>query len=131
MAIDFVLDPKNRRGQLTILDMADEAYWNSDRKGFHKKDEQIMGTHPEYVVATKLMLAVSELAESLEEVRNGKPLLYYGENSKPEGVAAELADVVVRCGDLAGILGIDLESAVVEKMRYNEGRPEMHGGKKI
>lgn len=114
---------------LSIAEMQDRAWENSERKGFHKKDADI--PHKEYVVATKLMLAVSELAESLEEVRDGKPLLYYGENGKPEGVAAELADVVIRCGDLAQGLGVDLQNAIVEKMNFNEGRPEMHGGKRI
>ncbi|HXQ37226.1 MAG TPA: hypothetical protein VN843_24665 [Anaerolineales bacterium] len=115
-------------GGLTIADMQSAAWDNSESKGFHEKDREVP---LEYVIPTKLMLAVSELAESLEEVRGGKPLLYYGENGKPEGIAAELADVVIRCGDLAGILGIDLQAVVIEKMNFNEGRPHMHGGKTI
>lgn len=115
-------------GGLTIADMQKAAWENSESKGFHEKDK---GVPSEYVVPTKLMLAVSELAESLEEIREGKPSLYYGKNGKPEGIAAELADVVIRCGDLAGILGIDLQTAIIEKMNYNEGRSHMHGGKSI
>jgi hypothetical protein len=66
----------------------------------------------------KLMLAVSELAESLEEHRAGRPLVWFkhefgcklGEGiqtvrrnpactceAKPEGVLVEIGDAVIRC----------------------------------
>lgn len=116
---------------MNINEMQQAAWENSENHGFHKGEENIP---IQYVVATKLMLAVSELSESLEEVRAKKPLLYYGEKGKPEGIMAELADVVIRCGDLTGILKtlhpdqvIDLEQAIIEKMAYNAGRPYMHG----
>lgn len=109
---------------MNINEMQKQAWENSEAHGFHKSEENIP---MQYVIATKLMLAVSELSESLEEVRAKKPSLYYGEKGKPEGIAAELADVVIRCGDLAGILGVDLQQAVIEKMAYNSGRPYMHG----
>ena len=48
---------------------------------------------------------------------------------KPEGIAAELADAVIRSADLCGALGIDLEEVISEKMKYNEGRPYRHGKK--
>jgi NTP pyrophosphatase (non-canonical NTP hydrolase) len=76
---------------------------------------------------------VSELAEALEEYRENKPLRYRVASNleKPEGIAAELADVIIRVGDLAGILGFDLEDAVREKMEYNSKRSFMHGGKRV
>ena len=37
-------------------------------------------------------------------------------------VEGELADVMIRLGDLAGQLGIDLGGAVVEKLELNRGR---------
>lgn len=46
---------------------------------------------------------------------------------KPEGVAVELADAVIRIADLCGHLGIDLEAAIALKMDYNETRPFKHG----
>lgn len=49
--------------------------------------------------------------------------------AKPEGVAVELADAVIRIADLCGHLGIDLEAAIALKMEYNEGRPFKHGKK--
>ena len=73
-----------------------------------------------------LMLCVSELAEALEEYRAGKPNIYYNvegeeilyadgeacekyERRKPEGVAVELADCVIRILDYCGRAGIDIE----------------------
>lgn len=109
-----------------------------------------------------LMLCVSELAEALEEYRNGRPTLYYPRNAggvcceedgsahcgsrpynpnnpeapcsaqskKPEGVAVELADCVIRILDYCGHAGIDLEEAIRIKHEYNKSRPYRHGGKK-
>lgn len=94
-----------------------------------------------------LMLCVSELAEALEEYRANKPNLYfeieeettlYAEGvavetvmrKKPEGVAVELADCVIRILDYCGHAGIDLEEAIRIKHEYNKSRPYRHGGKK-
>lgn len=109
-----------------------------------------------------LMLCVSELAEALEEYRNGRPTLYYpcnaggvcceedgsahcgsrpynpnnpeapcsAQSKKPEGVAVELADCVIRILDYCGHAGIDLEEAIRIKHEYNKSRPYRHGGKK-
>lgn len=48
-------------------------------------------------------------------------------SKKPEGVAVELADAVIRIADLCGHLGIDLDAVIAEKMAYNAGRPYKHG----
>ena len=48
-------------------------------------------------------------------------------HKKPEGVAVELADAVIRIADLCGYLGIDLDAVISEKMAYNETRPFKHG----
>lgn len=50
---------------------------------------------------------------------------------KPEGVPIELADAAIRIFDFAKLFEIDLVAAIKLKMRYNEGRPFMHGGKAI
>lgn len=51
---------------------------------------------------------------------------------KPVGFMSELADIVIRVGDLASRFpGADLEKAIVEKMKYNATRGHMHGGKKL
>ena len=45
-------------------------------------------------------------------------------------LAEELADIIIRVGDAASHWEIDLETAVVEKMRRNRERPVRHGGKR-
>lgn len=42
----------------------------------------------------------------------------------------EAADILIRLCDLCEARGIDLGRVTLAKMRYNEGRPHMHGGKK-
>ncbi len=77
----------------------------------------------------KLALIHSEVSEAVEEARDGRVALWYTEAGKPEGVAAELADVVIRVGDLCEALGIDLETAIEVKHAYNKTRTHRHGGK--
>lgn len=71
----------------------------------------------------------SEVSEILEEFRAGHEATekYYREDGKPEGVSSELADVVIRCMDMADYYGIDLEEAIKEKHEFNKTRPYKHG----
>lgn len=48
---------------------------------------------------------------------------------KPEGVASELADVMIRIGDIAGAFGINLDAAIKEKLEHNRSRSHRHGNK--
>jgi len=104
---------------MTISEMQERAWINSEVHGFHENND----------IPTKLMLIVSEAAEAMEDNRDGKMDETVLESGKPVGFPSELADIIIRVGDLAGILGIDLEAAVVRKMNYNETRPMKHGGK--
>jgi NTP pyrophosphatase (non-canonical NTP hydrolase) len=61
--------------------------------------------------------------------RMGESCSFCGKTLKPEGVASELADIVICVGDLAARLGIDLGRAVEEKHAFNETRALRHGGK--
>jgi NTP pyrophosphatase (non-canonical NTP hydrolase) len=50
-----------------------------------------------------------------------------GTLGKPVGIDFELADIVIRVCDMAGEYGLDLNEAVLQKMRYNATRPPKHG----
>ena len=52
------------------------------------------------------------------------------QSKKPEGVAVELADCMIRILDYCGHAGIDIEEAIRIKHEYNKTRPYRHGGKK-
>tara|TARA_R100000951_G_scaffold27200_4_gene23079 strand:- start:1692 stop:2597 length:906 start_codon:yes stop_codon:yes gene_type:complete len=82
------------------------------------------------LVPEKLCLIHSEVSEALESYRNGEDMLWITDTGKPEGLLAELADVVIRCADLSEALGLDLGSAMSVKMDYNDTRPHRHGDKK-
>lgn len=91
--------------------------------------------YDKYVIGTKLMLIVSEVAEAMEGVRKDLMDDHLPHRSMVE---VELADALIRILDLAGALGVDIEGAVQEKLSYNEKRadhkPEnraAEGGKKF
>lgn len=82
-----------------------------------------------------LMLITSELAEALEEHRNHQPPIYYYDPanllSKPEGIAIEMADALIRILDYSASQGWDMERLVEIKHAYNKTRSHRHGGKKL
>lgn len=94
--------------------------------------------------AEDIALMHSELSEALEEYRthgcDPNKMIYTNEEDdlkragweyKPEGIAVELADVLIRIFDVCGYHEIPLVDALILKMGYNTTRPHRHGGKKL
>lgn len=100
-------------------------------------------------------LCHTELSEALEEYRAGRPMEYKPcgidhivcnkegcvfvsadgncnyMKDKPEGIAVEMADCIIRILDWCGKEGVDIDKIMEEKMEYNLTRPYRHGGKRL
>lgn len=134
---------------MNINELAKEVHENAVAHGWWEKPP----TLPE-----ALCLIHAELSEALEEYREGNPLIYGtcalaaedckfsgvcdrvgrpGEGEgidgpcKPEGIAVELADVILRTLDLMAALGVDVDAVVMAKHKYDLGREYRHGDKTV
>lgn len=112
-----------RRLHKSLEEMTNEVAAWSIRKGWDPDPNRTFGD--------EIALLHSEVSEALEAYRDWKfddPTISGG---KPEGVASEFADVLIRLLHYSGAHGIDLEVEYERKMAYNEGRPWRHGGRTL
>jgi NTP pyrophosphatase (non-canonical NTP hydrolase) len=75
----------------------------------------------QYKIPGIIALIHSEASEALEAFRK---------NDKAN-FEEEIADVIIRCLDCAGGLGIDIDAVVRAKLEKNKTRGYRHGGKKV
>lgn len=80
--------------------------------------------------AELIALMHSELSEALEEYRNATPMVYEMDG-KPEGMAIELVDCIIRILHWFAMRGVNIDDTLQRKLLYNAGREYRHGGKKI
>ncbi len=105
---------------MTLYDLQVRCYQQAKDKGWADFPVPI----PEQVA-----LICSEACEGLEAFREHQPTSWTDDDGKPQGIASEYADVLIRIGHYAELLGIDLEYEVTRKLEYNKTRPRRHGGK--
>lgn len=104
-----------------INELAREIHENSIRHGWWETDREL----PEIVA-----LCHSELSEALEAYRNNEPMCWLNDG-KPDGIAVEMIDCIIRILDYLAKEGIDVEHVLKQKHEYNKRRPYKHGGKRI
>lgn len=107
------------------------GWWNCPKTG----DSLLGNTFTPYVIATKILMVVTELAEATEGYRKG--LMDDKLTDRPM-FEVELADALIRILDIAGVMGYDLGGAMEAKQKFNSGRADhkienrlKDGGKKF
>lgn len=98
--------------------MVQDVFGLAKEKGWHDKPRED---------GTLIALIHSELSEALEGLRHGNPKSEH----IPEfsALEEELADVIIRCMDMAGAKKLRLGEAIIAKHQFNLGREYKHGGK--
>lgn len=107
---------------MTITEWAEEIHENAVKHGWWETQRS---------TGEVIALIHSELSEALEEARDNRPMMYvlgpngeeictpcYFNRRKPEGIAVELADAVIRVLDMAEQVGMPLRD-------YDAARDEL------
>jgi NTP pyrophosphatase (non-canonical NTP hydrolase) len=104
---------------VTISEMVRVSHSDAKAAGFHAQMDEA-DVPPRYQAMIRAGLIATEACEVLQEAkRHGV--------ANPGRLAEELADVVIRCGDMAGTLDLDLQQAVIDKLAFNRTRGRRFG----
>ncbi len=77
-------------------------------------------------------LAHTEISEAFESFRNKEEMIWFRDyDGKPEGMAIEYADALIRILHWFHCHDMDVVEAIRLKVNYNITRDFMHGGKRI
>ena len=113
-----------------ITELAAHAHKTAVKHGFYDDymelcEELMKADAPLSAQAAQRDFVLAQLAKIASEVGECVDVI----QKKPdyEGLAEELADIVIRTMDLSAFLGYDLGTHVVMKMTKNESRPYKHG----
>jgi NTP pyrophosphatase (non-canonical NTP hydrolase) len=87
------------------------------KKGFDGVPDNIETPENAKALIYALALVITETAEAIEAVRN----------QDVDNLSEELADTIIRILHITSVMGIDIEAAILDKMRINEGREYLHG----
>lgn len=110
----------------SLAEMAEEVYEVECLLGWQPNDNRF---------GESMALLHSEVSEALEAYRSHGLADVTKEGRlgdwvpKPEGVASEFADILIRLLSSAHQWGIDLEAEYERKTAYNRTREHRHGGR--
>ena len=94
----------------------------ADSKGWHDKEKS---------EGDWAALAHTEISEAFEAYRNGEALIHIDEDGKPQGIAVEYADCLIRILHWFAQHDVGVAQTLILKMEYNEKCPHLHGGKRL
>lgn len=123
ISLEYAIDilEESRDSGDSINEVARQIHENAKAHGWWDEER-----HFGEIVA----LCHSELSEALEAYRKGEPM-YWSNHGKPDGIAVEMIDCVIRIFDYLAEEEVDIEALMKMKHEYNKGRSYKHGGKKI
>lgn len=117
----FSFDNEGMRRDLRSLlnDLSHACHNESLASGWYSGVD--MSQVGDYFIGTQVALIHSEVSELLDAYRKGRD----------DDFDFELADIILRCLDLAGFLNIDLGRALLLKVDKNRTRGFKHGYRKF
>lgn len=105
---------------MDIAFLQHEAWKTAQAKGHHAA---LVHLDQRSATLVRLALIHTEVSEATQEVKR------HGVDDAivRKRIVCELADVLVRCAELAALLGEDLDAAVIAVLAKNEQRPYQYG----